>query len=67
SKQVKGGRVEVSGRLDGSEIARREWLKKGNLPLQTIRADIDFVQDQAFCTYGTIGIKVWIYKGDKFD
>ena len=66
SKQVKGARIEMKGRLNGAEIARREWLQKGRLPRQTIRADIDFVQDQAFCTYGTIGIKVWIYKGDKF-
>ncbi len=67
SKQVKGARIEMRGRLNGAEIARREWLQKGRLPRQTIRADIDFIQDQAFCTYGTIGIKVWIYKGDKFD
>ncbi len=67
SKQVKGARIEMKGRLNGAEIARREWLQKGRLPRQTIRADIDFIQDQAFCTYGTIGIKVWIYKGDKFD
>ncbi|MFH1657109.1 MAG: 30S ribosomal protein S3 [bacterium] len=63
---VKGARIEVSGRLDGSEIARREWLKEGSLPRQTIRADIDYAQSQAFCTYGVIGIKVWIYKGEKF-
>lgn len=67
SKQVKGARVEVAGRLDGAEIARREWLKKGNLPRQTIRADIDFAEDRAYCTYGVVGIKVWIYKGEKFD
>jgi small subunit ribosomal protein S3 len=67
SKGVQGARIEFSGRLDGSEIARREWLKKGNLPRQTLRADIDYAQERAFCTYGTIGIKVWIYKGEKFD
>ncbi|MDD2696848.1 MAG: 30S ribosomal protein S3 [Candidatus Pacebacteria bacterium] len=67
SRQVKGARVEVSGRLDGAEIARREWLKKGNLPRQTIRADIDFAEDRAYCTYGVVGIKVWIYKGEKFE
>ncbi|MBM3258041.1 MAG: 30S ribosomal protein S3 [Candidatus Nealsonbacteria bacterium] len=67
SKQVKGARIEVRGRLNGAEIARREWLQKGRLPRQTIRADIDFIEDRAYCTYGTIGIKVWIYKGDKFD
>ncbi len=63
----KGARVEVSGRLNGAEIARREWLKKGNLPRQTIRANIDYAKERAQCTYGIIGIKVWIYKGDKFD
>jgi len=67
SRQVKGARIEMSGRLNGAEIARREWLQKGRLPRQTLRADIDFIQDQAYCTYGTIGIKVWIYKGEKFD
>jgi len=67
SKQVKGVRVEVAGRLNGIEIARREWLQKGRLPRQTLRADIDFAQEQAYCTYGTIGIKVWIYKGEKFE
>ena len=66
-KKVEGGRVEVAGRLRGAEIARREWLKRGRLPLQTIRADIDYAAAQAFCTYGVIGVKVWIYKGEKFD
>ncbi len=67
SKEVQGVRVEVSGRLNGAAIARREWLQKGNLPRQTLRADIDFFQTEAYCTYGTIGIKVWIYKGEKFE
>ncbi len=67
SKEVKGARIEVSGRLDGAEIARREWLKKGQLPRQTLRADIDYSHYEALCTYGLIGIKVWIYKGEKFD
>jgi len=66
-KENQGARVEVSGRLDGSEIARREWLSQGNLPRQTIRAIIDYNEERAFCTYGTIGIKVWIYKGERFD
>lgn len=65
-KEVKGCRVEVAGRLDGAEIARREWLKKGKLPRQNLRADIDFALEEAFCTYGVIGVKVWIYKGEKF-
>jgi small subunit ribosomal protein S3 len=66
-KGVEGCRVEFSGRLDGNEIARREWLKSGRLPRQNLRADIDYSQAEAFCTYGVIGIKVWIYKGEKFD
>jgi len=65
-KGVEGARVGLSGRLNGVEIARREWLKKGRLPRQTIRADIDYAQNRAYCTYGVVGIKVWIYKGDKF-
>jgi len=65
-KGVEGARLEVSGRLDGVEISRREWLRKGRLPRQTLRADIDYAEERAFCTYGTIGIKVWIYKGEKF-
>lgn len=67
TKDVKGVKIVVSGRLDGAEIARREWLKKGRIPLQTIRANIDFAQDEAYTTYGTVGIKVWIYKGDVFN
>lgn len=66
TKEVKGARIEVSGRLGGSEIARREWLRKGRLPRQTIRADIDYALVEAFCAYGVIGVKVWIYKGEKF-
>ena len=65
-KGVEGVRVELAGRLGGGEIARREWLKKGRLPRQTIRADIDYAQAEAFCTYGVVGVKVWIYKGEKF-
>ena len=67
NKEIKGVRVEVSGRLNGVEIARKEWLKQGRMPRQTIRADIDFAQHEAHCTYGVIGIKVWIYKGEKFN
>jgi small subunit ribosomal protein S3 len=67
NREAKGIRMEVSGRLNGIEIARREWLGQGRLPRNTIRADIDYAQDEAHCTYGKIGIKVWIYKGDKFE
>ena len=65
-KSIQGVRVELSGRLDGASIARREWLRKGQLPRQTIRADIDFAKAEARCSYGTVGIKVWMYKGEKF-
>jgi small subunit ribosomal protein S3 len=67
SKEVKGAKIELAGRLNGTEIARREWAKDGRLPLQSLRADIDYARVNAYCTYGVIGIKVWIYKGDKFD
>lgn len=66
-KGVKGAKVQVSGRLNGIEIARSEWLAQGQLPRQNLRADIGFGFSQAFCTYGVIGVKVWIYKGEKFD
>ena len=67
NREAKGIRMEVSGRLNGIEIARREWLGQGRLPRNTIRAGIDYAQDEAHCTYGKIGIKVWIYTGDKFE
>jgi small subunit ribosomal protein S3 len=67
TKGVKGARVQVSGRLDGVEIARKEWLKKGRLPRQTLRAEIDYAQERAYCRYGVVGIKVWIYKGEKLE
>lgn len=64
NREVKGVKIKLSGRLDGGEIARREWLAKGKLPLQTLRAHIDYGEATAFTTYGTIGIKVWIHKGE---
>jgi len=67
NKDVKGAKIAMSGRLDGNEIARREHLSKGSLPLQTLRADIDYGTSTAFTTYGTIGIRVWIYKGEIFE
>ena len=66
NRDIKGIKIKLSGRLDGSEIARSEHLSSGSLPLQTLRADIDYAQGTAFTTYGTIGIKVWIYKGQIF-
>lgn len=65
-KEVLGAKVQVAGRLNGNEIARTEWLKEGKLPLQTLRSKIDYAFDEAKCTYGKVGIKVWIYKGEKF-
>lgn len=67
SQEVKGARIEVSGRLGGTDIARREWLKKGRLPRQTLRAVIDYAQVEALIPQGTLGIKIWIYKGEKFE
>jgi small subunit ribosomal protein S3 len=61
---AKGIKVMCSGRLGGVEIARSEWYLKGQLPLQTLRADIDYGFTEAFTTYGQIGIKVWIYRTD---
>lgn len=66
NRDVKGVKIAAAGRLDGNEIARREWLAKGRLPLTTLRSDIDYGEATAFTTYGTIGIKVWIYKGEIF-
>lgn len=66
NKEVKGIKVEMSGRLGGAEMARVEKQKKGRVPLQTLRADIDFARNEARMSYGRIGIKVWIYKGDIF-
>jgi len=62
---AKGIKVMCSGRLGGVEIARSEWYLKGQLPLQTLKADIDYGFTEAFTTYGQIGIKVWIYSSDK--
>ena len=67
TKGIEGVKIEIAGRLGGAEIARREWLKLGRLPLQTIRAKIEYGFAEAFTTYGTIGVKVWVYKGDIFD
>jgi len=66
NKEVQGARIHLGGRLGGAEIARSEDLKKGRIPLQTLRADIDFAREKAHMTYGDIGIKVWIYKGEIF-
>lgn len=65
-KEVKGAKILVGGRLDGAEISRTEWVSQGTVPLHTLRADIDFGVATAFATYGTVGIKVWINKGEVF-
>ena len=61
----RGIKIRVSGRLNGAEIARSEWYLHGQLPLQTLRADIDYGFAEAFTTYGAIGVKVWLYKGER--
>jgi small subunit ribosomal protein S3 len=63
---AKGIKISCSGRLGGAEMARREWYREGRVPLQTLRADIDFGQAESKTTYGIIGVKVWIFKGEVF-
>jgi len=64
---AKGIKVCVSGRLAGNEIARTEWLREGSVPLHTLRANLDYSESEALTTYGIIGVKVWIYKGEVFE
>lgn len=66
NRDVEGVRIVISGRLGGAEMSRTEKIKKGRVPLQTLRADIDFAREIAYLPYGVIGIKVWIYRGDIF-
>lgn len=66
NRDVQGVRIALSGRLGGAEMSRAEEIKRGRVPLQTLRADIDFARETAYLPYGTIGIKVWIYRGDIF-
>src|SRR5204863_8827454 len=61
---AKGIRIQVAGRLGGAEMSRREWEREGRVPLHTLRADIEFGRAIAKTTYGTIGVKAWVYKGD---
>jgi small subunit ribosomal protein S3 len=63
---VGGIKIACSGRLSGAEMARRDWTMEGRVPLHTLRADIDYAQSEALTTYGRIGVKVWVYKGDVF-
>ena len=67
NRDVLGARIAVSGRLGGAEMARREQIRKGGIPLQTLRADIDFAKERANMAYGVIGIKVWIYRGMRYE
>lgn len=66
NRDVLGVKVYLGGRLGGADMARREEIKRGQIPLQTLRADIDFAREKAHMTYGDIGIKVWIYRGEIF-
>ena len=66
NRDVLGVRIAVAGRLGGAEMSRQEEIKRGRVPLQTLRADIDFAREEAYLPYGVIGIKVWIYRGDIF-
>jgi len=64
-KEAKGVKIALAGRIDGAEIARREWLSAGKLPLNTLRSDVDYAEVKAHTIYGVLGIKVWIYKGEQ--
>ena len=64
SQAVRGIKIQVSGRLNGAEIARSEWIREGRVPLQTLRADIDYATREAHTIYGVIGIKVWLFKNE---
>ncbi len=67
NREVKGAKIALSGRLGGADMSRKEEIKKGGIPLQTFRADIDFAREKAHLPYGDLGIKVWIYKGEVFN
>ena len=67
NRDVKGARICISGRLAGAEMSRKEQVKRGAIPLQTFRADVDYAREKAYLPYGVLGIKVWIYKGEVFD
>ena len=67
NREIKGAKIRVSGRLNGADIARAEHMSFGRMPSQTLRADIDYGEETAVTTYGAIGIKIWIYKGEIFN
>ena len=64
AQNVKGIKIQVSGRLNGAEIARSEWIREGRVPLQTLRADIDYANKEAHTIYGVLGIKVWLFRSE---
>jgi len=64
--QVNGIKIQVSGRLNGAEMARTEWIREGRVPLQTLRADIDYATNEANTIYGVLGVKVWLFKSEIF-
>ncbi|MFB6212446.1 MAG: 30S ribosomal protein S3 [Candidatus Magasanikbacteria bacterium] len=67
NREVEGARIQVAGRLNGADFARTEWIDFGSMPLNTLRADIDYGESTAYTTFGTIGVKAWIYKGEVFE
>jgi len=66
-RNVQGIKIQISGRLNGNEIARTEWRREGRVPLQTLRADIDYCSKEAHTIYGVLGIKVWLFKSEIFN
>lgn len=66
NRDVEGVRIAISGRLGGAEMSRAEKIRRGRVPLQTLRADVDFAREEAYLPYGVIGVKVWIYRGEIF-
>lgn len=66
NREIRGAKIKLSGRLNGAEISRTDWLARGQMPLQTLRAHIDYGEATAFNSYGTVGVKVWLYKGEIF-
>lgn len=64
-QKVEGIKIQISGRLNGAEIARSEWVREGRVPLQTLRANIDYTYTTAKTIYGLLGIKIWIFQGNK--
>lgn len=66
-REVEGAKIEIAGRLGGAEIARREGVSKGRLPRQTLKADIDYAENRAYCSYGVLGIKTWIHRKEQIE